>query len=199
MATQPAVDDTSIADTDVTDSRLYECAVLYPYSLTQKEEQDIVREIEGLFAEAGAKLVAKDAWGRRGVAYAIKGFKEVNVIIYHYDLDPAKVRELDQQLRIHKGVLRHLFVKPPKGYQILKWSELYEKWMKERESVEQIRARERETKLQEQVARKAQQKAKDAVIERKKTKPAEAAAAPLREDLLTEKLEKLISDDTLDI
>jgi hypothetical protein len=44
------------------DARIYECAVLYTSSLTQKEEAALIKEVEGEFAEVGAKLVAKDAW-----------------------------------------------------------------------------------------------------------------------------------------
>ncbi len=177
------------------DTRIYECCVLYPYPFGQKEESDLLREIEGLFADAGAREVMKDKWGRRGLAYPIKGFTEGNFIVYYEEMDPAKLKELDQALRITKGVLRHMFVKPPKDYQILKYSELYEQWLKERENIDQKRAREKEEQVQEQVARKAKRQAK-MQTERKK---AEEPASALQEQQLQEKLDKLISDDSLDL
>ncbi|MFA6039588.1 MAG: 30S ribosomal protein S6 [Candidatus Peribacteraceae bacterium] len=178
------------------DTRIYEWCVLYPYPLTQKEEQQLIKEVEGHFEEVGAKLVAKDAWGRRGLAYAVGGFKEGNFTVYYYEMDPAKVKEVDNALRITKGVLRHITVKPPKHYQVVKFSEAYEAWLKDRKTVEEQRASAREEKVQEQIARKAKMKAK-ATAERKKTvKPAER---PLEEEAITEQIDKLISDDTLDI
>src|SRR5262245_49834306 len=111
------------------DVRIYECAVLYPYPLTQKQEQDLLKEVEGYFEEAGAKLVAKDPWSQRGLAYGVKGFSEGCFVIYYYEMDPLKVKEVDHSLKINKNVLRHLFVKPPKNYQILKYSELYQTWL----------------------------------------------------------------------
>ena len=169
------------------DVRIYECAIMFAYALPQKEEAALIKEIEGYFAEVGAKLVAKDAWGRRGLAYPIKGAKEANVTIYYFEMDPLKVKEVDQSLKITKGVLRHLFVKPPKHYQIVKYADTYEQWLKERESVGQKRTREKQEKLQEQVAAKAKRK----VL----TKKAEPKAAPVSGEVLTEQIDKLITDD----
>ncbi len=176
------------------DVRIYELCLLYPYPFGQKEENDLLKEVEGLFTEVGGKQVAKDKWGRRGLAYDIKGFTEGNFVIYYYELDPAKVKEIDQQLRIMKGVLRHMFVKPPKNYQILKYSDVYEDWLKNRESVDEVRARQKEEKVKEQVAKKAKRQVQKAADEKKS-----APAPKMQEDVLTEKLEKLISDDNIDL
>lgn len=177
------------------DVRVYECALMYPYPFGQKEESELQKEVEALFNEAGGKLVLKDVWGRRGLAYPVKGSTEATFIIYYWELDPSKLKEIDQQLKIMKGVLRHMFVKPPKHYQVTKYSETYEEWMKNRVSVDETKKREREEKLQEQVAKKAQRQAQRAA----ETKKTEAAAAPMAEADLTEKLDKLISDDTFDL
>jgi small subunit ribosomal protein S6 len=159
--------------------------------MNQKEELELLKEIDTLFAEAGAKLVAKDAWGRRGLAYPIGGFNEGNFVIYYWEMDPSKLRELDQQLRITKGVLRHMFVKPPKHYQIVKFSETYEKWLKDRETVGEVKARETEERVKEQVARKAKRQAK-LTAERK------PAAKPVEAEDLTQKIDELISGDNID-
>lgn len=178
------------------DTRIYEWCILYPYPLQQKEEQQLLKEIEGFFEEVGAKQVAKDAWGRRGLAYPVGGFKEGNFIVYYYEMDPAKLKEVDQQLRIQKGVLRHIAVKPPKRYQIVEFSEAYEQWLKNRETVEEQRIREREEKVQEQVVRKAKRQAQVQSVARKRVEP--ATTQPSGEDL-SEQIDKLIAEDPIDI
>lgn len=177
------------------DTRIYEWCILYPFPYGQKEEAELLKDVEAMFSEVGATLVKKDAWGRRGLAYPIGGFTEGNFVVYYFEMDPAKVREVDTQLRIKKGVLRHLFVKPPKDYQVVEYSEAYVKWLKERENVGEKRAREQEAKVQEQIARKAKRQAK--VVEEKKKE--EAPKVALSEEALTEKLEKLVSDDQIDL
>ena len=191
-----AVDDTDLdlLDDEV-ESRLYECCVLYAYPLQQKDESQLLKEVAAIFEEAGAKLVDKDPWGRRGLAFPIKGTKEATVVVYYYEIDPLKVKEVDQALKIQKNVLRHLFVKPPKGYVIVKYGALYEQWLKERESIDQKRAREREERLRDQVAEKAKRRARIST-EVKKEAPKKAPGAPVSEEAMTQQIDKLISDDS---
>lgn len=195
MTTKPApTSATTDTGPETSEAVLYEVCVLHAV-LQQKEEQVLLKNLDELFAEAGGKLVAKDAWGLRGIAYPMQGQTEGHYIVYHYEFPPSTIKELDRNLRIEKNVLRHLIVKPPKGYQIVKWSEKYEQWLKERETLDQKRVREEEAKLQEKVAARARVQAKRA--EEQKRKKVEAPAKPMVEGELEEKLEKLISDDTL--
>ncbi|NOS67461.1 MAG: 30S ribosomal protein S6 [Candidatus Peribacteraceae bacterium] len=174
------------------DTRIYECAILTTYPLPQKDEAALVKEVEGYFEEVGAKLVSKDAWGRRGLAYPIKGIKEANITIYYYEMDPLKLKEVDQSLKIAKGVLRHLFVKPPKHYQVVKYSDAYEQWLKERESVDQKRTREKQAALEEKVAAKARRKVQMKSTE-KKAEP--KAVEKMSGEEVTKSIDKLITDD----
>jgi len=180
------------------DTRVYECAVLYPYPISQKEEQDVLKEVEKHFSEVGAKQMSKDLWGRRGLAYPIKKSNEGCFVIYHYELDPSKLKELDISLRITHGVLRHMFVKPPKGYEVIKYSENYEAWLKEGKDDVGREEKEKEEELQKQVADKAKRQVRRAK-EEKKESIEEKTAVPIEQKKLDEELEKLISDDELDI
>ena len=171
------------------DVRIYECTILYPL-LPQKDESTLLKEIDALFAEAGATLVSKDAWGRRGLAYNIKGQSEGNFVVYYWEMDPLKLREVDAQLRIMKNLMRHMFVKPPKNFQVVKYSENYETWMKERETMDQKKLRVKEEAAQDRLAKRAVQ------TKKAPKKVEEKSTGPVVQEELTEKLEKLISDDT---
>ncbi len=179
------------------DARIYEVAVLYPYPLNQKDESKLLKDVEGILADAGGMQVAKDLWGRRGLAYKVKGFSEGSFAIYHYELDPLKLSEVDEALRILPGMLRHMIVKPPKNYAVVKYSETYVEWQKERESVEDLRTKEREEKIQKQVADKAKRQAKRATTDKK---PVEAApSAPAAPGAIEAELDKIIGSDSLDL
>jgi len=180
------------------DTRIYECCVLLPYPLSQKEEQEVLKEVEDIFTEAKAKQIAKDAWGRRGLAYPIKGQNEGSFVVYYYEMDPANVKEVDEALRIAHGVLRHLLIKPPTKYEILNYSEEYEKWQKERVTETERKEVEKDAEIKRKVAEKAKRKVKKVEVE-KKEKPVKEERPKIEEDKLTEEIEKLISDDELDI
>lgn len=178
------------------DVRVYEFCVLYPANLSQKEESTLLKTVEETIEEQGGKQVAKDAWGKRGLAYTIKGNDEGCFVVYHYELKPEAVQEIDESLRITPNLLRHIVVKPPKGYAIVKFSEQYETWLKERESVEEKKKKEKEAKLAQQVADKAKRQAKrtaKAVKDEQEDKP------QADKKKISEELDKLISDDDLDL
>jgi hypothetical protein len=111
-------------------------------------------------------------------------------------MDPSKLKEIDEALRIIPNVLRHIVIKPPKGYQVIKFSEEYEKWLKNRETDVDKKKREKEEALQKQVAERAKRQAKRATEQKKDT---EETAAPIEKEKLTKELDKIISDDELDL
>lgn len=173
------------------DHRLYEICVLYPYPLPQKEEQQLVKEVEELFAEAEGKIVFKDVWGRRGLAYPIKGSTEGSFIVYYIEMMPDKMKELDRNLRIVKGMLRHLVVKPPENYKIESYAEKYVQWQQNREKEGERAVREKEEKLQAQVVERAKRQAKRVSAKKDEEKPAKPVAA----GDMGKEIDKLISDD----
>ena len=171
------------------DRRLYECTLLYPLHLSQKDEQDLRKNVEMLFAEVGGKQVAFDTWGRRGLAYPIGGVREGNVVVYHYNLDPAHVREVDRQIRILPGVLRHLLIKLPEGHVIIRYSQLFETWQEERKNNVTQELIKKEENLKKRVIERA---SKRTVSE----KPARSTGG-LKAEALTEGIEKIISDEDI--
>jgi small subunit ribosomal protein S6 len=176
------------------DVRIYEVAVMLQPDLDQKAEAAVLAEVDAHFAEAGAKLLFKDVWTKRGLAYKIGGFTEAKFVIFYHEMDPSKLRELDKQLRLTKGVLRHLMVIPPKGYEAVSFEDKYQDWLKNRVTVADIKQRKREEKLKAAVTEQAKR-----VSKRMEAKKPKEEAKPLEMGQLTEKLDKLISDDDLKI
>ncbi len=174
------------------DVRVYEFAVMYQPDLDQKAESNLLKEVEGLFDEAKGKQLFKDAWSKRGLAYKIRGFEEAKFVIYYYEMDPANLRELDKQLRLLKGILRHLVVIPPKGYEAVSYEAKYQDWLKNRETVADVRERKKEEKLKQTVTAQAKRATK-----RAEAKTKEEVKQPLQLQELDKQLDKLISDDDL--
>lgn len=175
------------------DVRLYEIAVLTPHPHGQKEEAEMQKGINEIFSDAKAKEIFKDAWGRRGLAYKIGGFTEGNFTIYYMEMEPAKVEEVDNQLKILKGVLRHMIVKPPKNYVIASYADTYDKWKEQSRIEDERRSQEREDRLKKQVVEKAKRTKTSAKKEEVSDKPT------MTGEKLTQELDKLISDKNLDI
>ncbi len=180
------------------DTRIYEIAILYPYPMVQKEEQLLLKEFTRLLEEAGAKEVSRDVWGRRGLAYPIKGSTEATVLIFYVDMDPSKLKELDQQLKILKGVLRHLIVKPPKHYQLVSYAKAFADWQAYKSTAGERAAQEKEEQLKQKVLEKAKRQVKRPET-RSAAKKSDTPAAPMKGAALDAQLDKLISDDDLNL
>lgn len=159
----------------------------------------MIKDIDALFDESGAKLIEQDKWGQRGLSYKIGGHSEGVFIISYYEMDPAKLKNLDEALRIIPGVLRHLIVKPPKGYIVTKYSENYKAWLNERESEGDRKSREKEEALQKRVAEKAKRQLKRTQEQKKEAVKVAVDSKPMEKKELDKQLEKLISDDELDL
>ncbi len=181
------------------DTRIYELCVLIAYPLTQKEEQEALKRVEELFEEAGAKQVSNDIWGRRGLAYKIKGFEEGSFVVYYWDLDPSKLRDIERQLLILPNVLRHLVVKPPKGYEMVDYSKQFDAWKKEKVVAEEGKAKEHEERLRQKMLDKQKRQTKPRATKKVEEEIPKEAAAPMEKEELTSEIDKLISGDELEI
>lgn len=175
------------------DVRVYEFAVMYPPDLAQNVENELLKEIDAIFADAKAKLLFKDPWSKRGLAYKIKGYLEAKFCIYYMEMDPAKMREVDGAIRLLKNVMRHLIVIPPKGYEAVNYEEKYKNWLENRETIKERRTRERDEKVKQNVIDKAKRETRR-TAEKAKAAPKRAA---IKLDQLSEELDKLISDEDL--
>jgi hypothetical protein len=96
-------------------------------------------------------------------------------------------------MRILKGLLRHMIVKPPKHYQIVPYADRFQQWKDQEKVNTEKAAADKEEKLKKQVVEKAKRQTK------KEEKVEAAPAAPMTDAALTEELDKLISDKDIDI
>ncbi len=69
-----------------------------------------VNKVEGLVEAAGGKVIKRDNWGKKRLAYRIARQDFAIYVYFEIQLDPANVRKLEDQILITEEVLRHLLV-----------------------------------------------------------------------------------------
>lgn len=89
--------------------RNYELMVLLHPDLEIDVETPITK-VEGLVNAAGGKVTKRDNWGKKRLAYRIARQDFAVYVYFELQLDPAKVRELENALLITEEVLRHILV-----------------------------------------------------------------------------------------
>ena len=89
----------------------YEIAVLYHPDLEvdlSKAEDRVTK----ILTDNGGKVVGTDNWGKRKLAYNIKGNEHAVYVFYTVELPPANVQKVEATLNITDEVVRFLITKP---------------------------------------------------------------------------------------
>lgn len=89
----------------------YEIAVLYhpdlEVDLTKAEER-----VTKILADNGGKVTATDNWGKRKLAYNIKGNEHAVYVFYTVEMPGEGVARVESTLNITDEVIRFLITKP---------------------------------------------------------------------------------------
>lgn len=89
----------------------YELAVLYHPDLEidlDKATQKIVKIVK----DGGGKIVSEDNWGKRKLAYTVKGHDHAVYVFYSVELPSESVKKLEATLNITDEVIRFLITRP---------------------------------------------------------------------------------------
>jgi len=89
----------------------YEIAVLYHPDLEIDLEKASSRIVK-IFTDNGGTVVSEDNWGKRKLAYDIKGSEHAVYVFYTVDLPGESVRKVESTLNITDEVIRFLITKP---------------------------------------------------------------------------------------
>lgn len=89
----------------------YEVAVLYHPDLEIDLEKASSRVVK-IFTDNGGKVVSEDNWGKRKLAYNIKGNEHAVYVFYTVELPGESVRKVESTLNITDEVIRFLITRP---------------------------------------------------------------------------------------
>ncbi len=94
----------------------YEIVIVFKPDLLQASLEKKLKEFEAFLEENNGRSTLRDIWGRRDLAYPIRQHTQGLYVVYNASLSTDSLKELDEHLRIHTDVIRHLVVSLPEGY-----------------------------------------------------------------------------------
>lgn len=89
--------------------RNYEIAIVLHPDL-EIDIESATSKVEKIIDTAKGKIVKKDNWGKRKLAYPIKKQDWGIYVFYQVQLDPLAVQQIESTLRITEEVMRYLIV-----------------------------------------------------------------------------------------
>ncbi|HHX40913.1 MAG TPA: 30S ribosomal protein S6 [Armatimonadetes bacterium] len=92
--------------------RDYELTYIIDPALEEDQVNALVERFSTLVTSNGGEVANVDRWEKRKLAYDINGRREGLYVVMTFRGTPELRSELDRQLRITEGVIRHLIVRP---------------------------------------------------------------------------------------
>jgi len=93
--------------------RDYEILYIVRPELDDEQLQAAIATVDKLIESLGGATQKTDVWGRRRLAYEVKHLREGQYVLTDFQIDPARVPELEGTLKISDTVFRHLVVRKP--------------------------------------------------------------------------------------
>lgn len=92
--------------------RNYESIVVYDPNLGEEQLEAEISKTQGVLQGAGASSVQVDKWGRREIAYVVRGSRHGHFVLFRYESEsPEIVNALRSQLSITETVKKYYSVR----------------------------------------------------------------------------------------
>ena len=101
--------------------RYYELIYIVNSNIERKKIDQVMKDIESRLEDTGSKIINHVVWGKKKLAYPIKGNTYGNYILLHYEGgDNTRLNEFDSWLKLSGLVIRHMVVKLEEKPEIVK-------------------------------------------------------------------------------
>lgn len=91
--------------------KAYEVMLLIDPSLDEEAHAAVVAKATGVITSQGGVVDSADDWGKRRLAYEIKGLTDGAYTVVHFHASAEAVAELDRVLHITDPVVRFMIVR----------------------------------------------------------------------------------------
>ncbi|MGJ8666242.1 MAG: 30S ribosomal protein S6 [Patiriisocius sp.] len=88
----------------------YETVFILNPVLSEEQIKETVKKFEDILISGGAKMVSKENWGLKKLAYAIQHKKSGFYHLFEYTVDGQVINNLEVEFRRDERVMRYLTV-----------------------------------------------------------------------------------------
>ncbi|MFY9614390.1 MAG: 30S ribosomal protein S6 [Candidatus Dormiibacterota bacterium] len=89
----------------------YELMFIVKPELDEEQVTTATDRVHQLVVANGGNVTKTASWGKRRLAYRVGQYREGYYVVSNFDVEPAKIGELERVLKISDTVFRHLLVK----------------------------------------------------------------------------------------
>lgn len=89
----------------------YELLYLVGANYTEEELVPLKEKVKQLVKKFEGEITLEDSLGKKKLAYPINKDNQGHYLLYEFDLDGEKLKDLDKELKLTNEVMRHIIVK----------------------------------------------------------------------------------------
>lgn len=105
----------------------YELMFILSSSMNESNRNKSIKEIEQILTDHKSEVFHVDDWGKRDMAYNIKGNDEGYYIIYYFNTPNADfLPELEEHMKLDQGVIRHIIIRHADDFEVKDYSNVDE-------------------------------------------------------------------------
>jgi small subunit ribosomal protein S6 len=160
----------------------YEIVCILSPKIVEKELKDHIQKLIELLEKNEAKDIQDNLWGKKPLAYDIKGFSDGYYVQLNFSIDPEKIKELNKQLKLNEQIIRFLITNQEEASEV---KVLQNEDKKESEDVVEEKKPEEKAKEVKKPEKEPEETKVEEKVEEKKESP---------EPKLKEKKEEKVSD-----
>ncbi|HBG16276.1 MAG TPA: 30S ribosomal protein S6 [Firmicutes bacterium] len=90
---------------------LYESVIVFNPQLDEENLEKAIARVEEVIKNGAGEITKLDRWGKRRLAYEVKGFTEGFYLLIEMNAPSSTSQELDRVLRISDDVIRYLIIR----------------------------------------------------------------------------------------
>lgn len=105
-----------MSTTHEADLRHYELLFILSGDLPEKDFERELEEVKKIVMESIDKVTFEENWGKRNLMHKIKKQTRGYYYLMNFMADPAKILEMNMNIKIYPAVLRHLLMVMPNSY-----------------------------------------------------------------------------------
>lgn len=91
--------------------RQYETVFLISPNLSEEETEGIIHEMTDVISKEKGKMITKEEWGKKKLAYPIQKYEEAFYVLFRYEGKTEIPTELERRFKQTDAVIRYLTVK----------------------------------------------------------------------------------------
>ena len=90
----------------------YETIFIIDPELESGGVESIIEDVRNLISGSGGEVIKVDKWGKKRLAYEVKGHKDGNYVLINFEADPQFIQRLGRYYGLTEEIIKNMTVRP---------------------------------------------------------------------------------------